>query len=340
LVSSLKKCNETRGRELTGSVCYNTYMKNQAVSLVTGGAGFIGSHLCDTLLQQGHKVFCLDNLITGSENNISLAKEHPHFTFIRFDVTGQLPILGKIDCIYHLASPASVVDYQKYPEETALVNSVGTRNLLQIAKAYKAKFLFASTSEVYGSPKEHPQKETYWGHVNPNGVRSCYDESKRYGEMMTMLYVRKYGVNARIVRIFNTYGPRMRKDDGRVVSNFANQALSGKPITVYGNGLQTRSFCYVSDLVSGIVAMMTSEKAKGEVVNLGNPQEYRVIDLAKKIKAMTKSLSPITHAFLPEDDPEKRRPDIAKAKKLLGWEPKVAVDEGLRKTIEYYKNSI
>lgn len=308
------------------------------VSMVTGGAGFIGSHLCASLLNEGHTVLCLDNLITGAERNIAALKANPDFTFIRWDVVNELPIFPKVDYVFHLASPASVVDYQKYSEETALVNSVGTRNALRFAKAYRAKFLFTSTSEVYGDPKEHPQKETYWGNVNPNGVRSCYDEAKRYGEMMTMLYVREKGVDGKIVRIFNTYGPNMRKDDGRVVSNFINQALEGKPITVYGEGKQTRSFCYVTDLVRGILGVMFSDKTKGEVVNLGNPEEYTMIDLATKIKAMTGSTSPIIHSDLPADDPVKRRPDISKAKAFIGWHPEVSVDEGLTKTIEYYRS--
>ncbi len=313
-------------------------MAEQKVSLVTGGAGFIGSHLCDALLAANHRVFCIDNLLTGSEKNLEEAKQNPLFTFIRYDVVRELPILGSIDYIFHLASPASVVDYQKYPEETALVNSVGTRNLLTVAKAHKATFLFASTSEVYGDPKEHPQKETYWGNVNPNGVRSCYDESKRYGEMLTMLYLRRHGVDARIVRIFNTYGPRMRKTDGRVVSNFITQALDGKPLTVYGDGGQTRSFCYVSDLVEGIMRAQFTKKASGEVINIGNPEEYRVIDLAKKIQSMTGTASKIVHDSLPEDDPIQRQPDIAKAGKILGWEPRITVDEGLKKTINYYRS--
>lgn len=313
-------------------------MSEQKVCLVTGGAGFIGSHLCDTLLHKGFKVFCLDNLITGTEDNLVQAKGHANFTFIRWDVTKELPLLGKIDYIFHLASPASPVGYQTYPEETALVNSVGTRNLLKVAKAYHARFLFASTSEVYGDPKEHPQKETYWGNVNPNGVRACYDEAKRYGEMMTMIYVRKYAVDGRIVRIFNTYGPRMQKDDGRVVSNFINQALESKPLTVYGDGTQTRSFCYVSDLVDGITAMMFTDKVKGEVINLGNPEEYTVMDLAKKIQKMTRTTAKIVSAPLPQDDPMRRQPDITKARKLLGWVPKMTVEEGLKKTILYYRS--
>ncbi len=315
-------------------------MGETKTSLVTGGAGFIGSHLCDALLAANHRVFCVDNLLTGSEENLQQSKQNPLFTFIRYDVTQELPILGSIDYIFHLASPASVVDYQKYPEETALVNSVGTRNLLTVARAHHAQFLFASTSEVYGDPKEHPQKERYWGNVNPNGVRSCYDESKRYGEMMTMLYVRRHGVDGRIVRIFNTYGPRMRKTDGRVVSNFITQALEGKPLTVYGDGKQTRSFCYVSDLVEGIMNAQFTPKTVGEVINIGNPEEYRVIDLAQKIKTMTGTASPIVHDSLPEDDPVQRQPDIDKAKRILAWEPKVSVDAGLQQTIAYYKSIV
>lgn len=309
------------------------------VSVVTGGAGFIGSNLCASLLQKGHLVFCVDNLLTGTEKNIESLKNNQDFTFIKWDVISEFPVLPKIDYIFHLASPASVPDYQKYDEETALVNSVGTRNMLKVAKAYKARFLFTSTSEVYGNPMEHPQKETYWGNVNPNGVRSCYDESKRFGEMLTMLYVRSHGVDARIARIFNTYGPNMRKDDGRVISNFINQAIEGKPLTVYGDGKQTRSICYVSDLVEGLMKLMLSDKAKGEVVNLGNPEEYTMIDLAQKIKDMTKTKSEIVFEKLPQDDPMQRRPDITKAEQLLGWKPVVTADVGLQKTIEYYKNS-
>ncbi len=309
----------------------------QSVCIVTGGAGFIGSNLVDALLLKGHKVFALDNLLTGNEDNLREAAKHPDFTFIKYDVINELPVLGPINYIYHLASPASVPDYQNYPEETALVNTVGTRALLKVAKAHGAKFLFTSTSEVYGDPKEHPQKETYWGNVNPNGLRACYDESKRFGEMMTMLYVRKFGVDARIARIFNTYGPKMRPDDGRVISNFVNQALKGKPISVYGDGKQTRSFCFVSDMVSGLIALMENEQTKGEVVNLGNPEEYTMIDLANKVKTMMNAASEVVHKDLPADDPTQRKPDISKAKKLLGWEPGVSVDAGLAQTIAYYK---
>lgn len=319
---------------------YNTDMEQKSpVSVVTGGAGFIGSNLCEALLGKGHRVFCVDNLLTGSEKNIESLTSNHDFTFIRWDVTNDMPVLPNVDYVFHLASPASVPDYQKYDEETALVNSVGTRNLLKFAKAYQAKFLFTSTSEVYGDPKEHPQKETYWGNVNPNGIRACYDESKRFGEMMTMLYVRNRGVDGRIARIFNTYGPRMRKDDGRVISNFINQALEGKPITVYGEGKQTRSFCYISDQVAGLLALMFSDKTKGEIVNIGNPEEYTIIDIANKIQTLIGSHSEIIHAELPKDDPTQRKPDITKAQTLLGWKPVVSADEGLKKTIEYYKNA-
>lgn len=310
----------------------------ETICVVTGGAGFIGSHLVDALLLKGYKVFAFDNLLTGNQNNLEDAKKNPNFTFIRHDVVSELPIIGKIDFLYHLASPASVPDYQKYPEETALVNTLGTRNLLKIAKAHDAKFLYTSTSEVYGDPKEHPQKETYWGNVNPNGVRACYDEAKRFGEMMTMLYVRNHGVDGRVARIFNTYGPRMRPDDGRVISNFIIQSIHYIPITLYGTGMQTRSFCYVSDMVAGLMKLMENPNTKGEVVNMGNPEEYKMIDLAQKIKSMTLSSSEIVHKDLPADDPTKRQPDIGKAKNLLDWSPQVSLEEGLEKTIAYYRS--
>ena len=307
--------------------------------LVTGGAGFIGSHLCDTLIKRGLKVVCVDNLITGSEKNINHLRKNKNFKFIKQDVVKEKVGEGNINYIFHLASPASPIDYQNRPEETVLVNSLGTINILRLAVHNKARFLFASTSEVYGDPLEHPQKETYLGNVNSFGPRSCYDESKRFGETMTYIYIHKYGIDARIIRIFNTYGPRMQKDDGRVVSNFINQALSGKPLTVYGDGNQTRSFCYVSDLVSGIEKVMfTDGLIKGEVFNLGNPEEHSVLDLAKKIKKLTGSKSEIVFRPRPVDDPRQRRPDITKAKRILKWEPKVTVEKGLKKTIGYYQN--
>ncbi len=306
-------------------------------AVVTGGAGFIGSHLADALLSMGYRVIAVDNLITGSEANIGEAKKNPAFTFIRQDVIEPFSIDGSVDCVFHLASPASVVDYQNFPEETARVNSSGTLNMLTMARQKKARFLFASTSEVYGDPTEHPQKETYWGNVNPNGIRSCYDESKRFGEALTMIYARKYDIDTRIARIFNTYGPRMKKTDGRVVSNFINQALEGRPVTIYGDGMQTRSFCFVSDLVAGILKLMFTDAAKNEVVNIGNPEEYTMVDLADKILNMTGSSSKIIHEKLPADDPVRRRPDITKAQSLLGWTPVVSVDEGLTKTIAYYR---
>jgi nucleoside-diphosphate-sugar epimerase len=305
--------------------------------VVTGGAGFIGSHLVDALLEKGYTVFAFDNLLTGNENNLSEAKKNANFTFVKFDVTGQLPLVGHIDYLYHLASPASVPDYQKYPEETALVNTVGTRGLLKVAKAHDARFLFTSTSEVYGDPKEHPQKESYWGNVNPNGVRACYDESKRFGEMMTMLYVRQHGVDGRIARIFNTYGPRMRPTDGRVISNFINQGLHNQPLTVYGDGKQTRSFCFVTDMVNGLIRLMETDDISGSVINLGNPEEYTMIDLASKVKDMLKTASPIVHSDLPMDDPTQRRPDISKAKTVCNWKPGISLDEGLKKTVSYYR---
>lgn len=306
--------------------------------LVTGGAGFIGSHLCDRLLKEGLEVVCLDNLLTGSERNIKHLVGNNKFEFVKADVIEPTDLV--VDCIFHLASPASPVDYQNYPEETLLANSEGTLNMLKLAFKNKAKILIASTSEVYGDPKEHPQKETYWGNVNSFGPRACYDESKRFAEAATYIYLNKYGVDARLVRIFNTYGPRMQKDDGRVISNFINQAIGEKPLTVYGKGNQTRSFCFVSDLVEGIYRAMFTEGTRGEVINLGNPEEYKIIDLADKIKKLTNSNSEIVFDDLPPDDPTQRQPDISKAKKLLNWEPRVSVDEGLLKTIEYYKSLI
>lgn len=318
-------------------------MDDAKTCLVTGGAGFIGSHLCDSLLARGMSVICIDNFITGRKENLQEALRNPQCHLIEHDVTKTLDNvtnqqINRVTHIFHLASPASVVDYQSNPEETALVNSAGTRNLLQLARETGAKFLFASTSEVYGDPKEHPQKETYWGNVNPVGIRACYDESKRFGEMMTMVYRRKYKQNARIIRIFNTYGPRMRVNDGRVISNLVNQAIKGEQMTVYGDGTQTRSFCYVPDLVDGIMRAMFTDGTNGEVLNIGNPEEYRMIDLAVKIKEMTGSASEIIFNELPSDDPHERQPDIAKATTVFSWEPKVSVADGLSKTISYYRS--
>lgn len=310
--------------------------------LVTGGAGFIGSHLCKSLLNDGYKVVCLDNLITGKKKNIEDLMADNNFSFLEFDVSKNLPseIVNEISdtkYIFHLASPASPIDYQNHPEETLLANSLGTLNVLNLAKQTKSKVLVASTSEVYGDPLMHPQKETYWGNVNSFGARSNYDESKRFAESASYVFLHKYDLDIRIIRIFNTYGPNMQVNDGRVVSNFINQAIKNEPITIYGDGSQTRSFCFVSDLVDGIKKAMFTPNTKGEVINLGNPEEYTMKDLATKIKEMTDSTSEVVFKDLPPDDPKQRQPDITKAKTLLGWEPKVSVDEGLQKTIEYYK---
>ena len=318
--------------------------------LVTGGAGFIGSHICEALLNRGDEVFCVDNFLTGSRKNVEHLENNSLFHVIEWDVTKPLNKIsnfkfpacqqaGQIsNYIYHLASPASPVQYQKYPIETILANSLGTYNLLELAKATGAKFLFASSSEVYGNPKEHPQRESYWGNVNPIGIRSCYDEGKRCGEALVLAFVRQFDLDARIARIFNTYGPRMEKDDGRVVSNFINQAISGKPITVYGDGSQTRSFCYVSDMVDGLIRVIEEERARGEIFNLGNPEEHTILEFAQIIKNLSSSPSEITFESLPEDDPIRRCPDITKVKTILGWEPKIELEEGLVKTIEYFRS--
>lgn len=308
----------------------------QTVSVVTGGAGFIGSWLCESLIADGHKVICIDNFVTGSEKNIEHLRKNESFRLIKHDVSRTLTIGEKTDFIFHLASPASPVHYQKYPVETMLANSDGTYNMLGLARKSNAKFLFASTSEVYGDPKEHPQKETYWGNVNPVGVRSCYDESKRFGEALVMAMHKKYGLDARIIRIFNTYGPRMQKDDGRAVPNFITQAISSKPITIYGDGKQTRSFCYVTDMVEGMKKAMFSGKTKGDIFNLGNPDEYTILEIAEKTKEILNSKSKIVFKPLPEDDPARRKPDITKAKGI-GWEPKIPLDVGLKSTIEWFR---
>jgi len=308
--------------------------------LVTGGAGFIGSHLCDLLVDKGYKITCLDNLLTGSKKNIEHLMENPNFEFIEVDITKPLNIGNRpVDYIFHLASPASPIDYQNYSEETLLANSMGTINMLRLAKEMDAKVLITSTSEIYGNPLEHPQRETYFGNVNSFGPRSCYDESKRFGEAATYVYLHKDNIDARIIRIFNTYGPRMQKDDGRVVSNFINAALTNSTINIDGNGSQTRSFCYVSDMVQGIAKSMFSENTMGEIFNLGNPDEYTIKNLAEKIVELTGSKSEIKYTgTFRQDDPMRRQPDITKAKKVLGWEPVMGLDEGLRKTIEYYQS--
>ena len=306
--------------------------------LVTGGAGFIGSHLCDLLVNKDFFVYCLDNLLTGKRENIKSLESNPNFKFMNVDLIKNRLDIPEVNYIFNFASPASPADYKNLSEEIALVNSLGTLNLLKLAVNKKAKFLMASTSEVYGDPEEHPQKESYRGNVNSFGPRSCYDESKRFAETLVYIYRKKFNLDARLVRIFNTYGPRMRKNDGRVVSNFINQAILASPLTVYGNGEQTRSFCFVSDMVDGIFKAMFSKDTDGEIFNLGNPEEYEMIALANKIKKMTESNSNITYSDLPEDDPSRRCPDISKAKEILNWEPKVKMDEGLLKTIEYYRS--
>ncbi len=305
--------------------------------LVTGGAGFLGSHLCERLLAEGHEVLCLDNFFTGRKTNVTDLMRNPLFELVRHDIV--LPILLEVDRIYHLACPASPIHYQYNPVKTIKTNILGTLNMLGVAKRVRARMLLASTSEVYGDPVVHPQTENYWGNVNTIGIRSCYDEGKRAAETLMMDYHRQNRVDVKIVRIFNTYGPRMLADDGRVVSNFIVQALKGEDITVYGKGSQTRSFCYVDDLIEGMVRMMNSENFTGPV-NIGNPEEYTILDFAKKIIAMTGSKSNIVYKPLPSDDPTQRQPDIALAGEKLGWKPKVSVDEGLKKTIEYFKKEL
>lgn len=309
--------------------------------LVTGGAGFIGSHLCKSLLDGGYKVVCLDNLITGSKKNIESLLSNPNFEFIEADVCDNNSVIqlfsNSINYIFHLASPASPIDYQNLPEETLLVNSQGTLNVLNFAKDTKVKVLVASTSEIYGDPLEHPQKETYWGNSNSFGPRACYDESKRFAEAATYVFLHTHDVDARIIRIFNTYGPNMQRDDGRVVSNFINWAIKGEKIKIDGDGSQTRSFCYVSDLVEGLKKAMYTEGSMGQIFNLGNPEEYKIKELAEKIIELTNSSSKLTFSnSFRQDDPMQRCPDITKARTVLNWEPKVNLSEGLTKTIEYY----
>ena len=302
-------------------------------AIVTGGAGFLGSHLCDLLLEKGHEVICIDNLVTGSARNIEHIRSD-RFTYLKHDVTKPIYFGDRIDYIFHLASPASPIDYLDLPIQTLKVGALGTYNMLGLAKEQGARFLLASTSEVYGDPLVNPQPESYWGNVNPIGPRGVYDEAKRYAEAITMAYHRYHNVDTRIVRIFNTYGPRMRAGDGRVVPNFINQALKGEDITVYGDGSQTRSFCYVSDLIDGIYRLMMSDFV--EPVNIGNPDEMSVLEFAEKVIEIIGSDSRIIFEELPVDDPKVRRPDISRAKEVLGWEPKVGLDEGLERTVEYF----
>ncbi|MGB9663345.1 MAG: UDP-glucuronic acid decarboxylase family protein [Ignavibacteria bacterium] len=313
-------------------------MSDKPVSVVTGGAGFLGSHLCDKLIQNGHRVICLDNLITGSLDNIEHLFGNENFKFIKYDVTEFIYVEGRVDNILHFASPASPIDYLKYPIQTLKVGSLGTHKALGLAKAKKAKFLLASTSEVYGDPEVHPQPESYWGNVNPIGPRGVYDEAKRFAEAMTMAYHRYHGVETRIVRIFNTYGPRMRLDDGRVLPTFISQALRGEDLTVFGDGSQTRSFCYVDDLIEGIFRLLNTDYH--EPVNIGNPDEITILEFAEEVLKYTNSKSKITFKELPIDDPKIRQPDITLAKKLLNWEPKVSRSEGIKITLDYFKKKL
>jgi len=305
--------------------------------LITGGAGFIGSHLCDKFLKEGHEVIAMDNLITGTPDNIAHLFGNERFLFIKHDVTNFIYVPGPLDAVLHFASPASPVDYLKYPIQTLKVGALGTHKALGLAKAKGARFLLASTSEVYGDPLVHPQPESYWGNVNPIGPRGVYDEAKRFAEAITMAYHRYHGVETRIARIFNTFGPRMRLDDGRVIPNFIGQALRGEPLTVYGDGTQTRSFCYIDDMVEGLYRLLFSDEA--EPVNLGNPTEMRIIDLAKLINEMTGNKAGVVFKPLPPDDPKLRRPDITKARRILNWEPEIPLEEGLRRTIEWFKKA-
>jgi dTDP-glucose 4,6-dehydratase len=308
-------------------------------TVITGGAGFVGSHLCERFLAEGDEVVCVDNLLTGTLRNIDHLKSNPKFRFIEHNVSETIEIDGPIDNVLHFASPASPADYLAHPIPTLKVGSLGTHNALGLAKAKDARFLLASTSEIYGDPEVHPQVEEYWGHVNTVGPRGCYDEAKRFAEAITMAYHRYHGVKTRIVRIFNTYGPRMRLNDGRVLPNFMKQALRGEPITLYGNGDQTRSFCFVTDLVDGIYRLLKSDYALP--VNIGNPSEITVAQLAEEIIALVDGTeSTIVHEPLPQDDPKRRRPDITKAQTILGWSPKVDRAEGLKRTLEYFRTVV
>ena len=307
-------------------------------TLITGGSGFLGSHLCDRFIAEGHEVVCMDNLITGNPDNVAHLMGHPRFEFIRHDVSTFVYVAGELDYILHFASPASPIDYLKLPIQTLKVGSLGTHNVLGLALAKGARMLLASTSEVYGDPQVHPQPETYWGHVNPVGSRGVYDEAKRFAEAMTMAYQRTHGVETRIVRIFNTYGPRMRLDDGRALPAFMGQALRGEPITVFGDGSQTRSFTYVDDLVEGIYRLLMSDE--GEPTNIGNPDEVSIKAFAEEVIALTGSASTLTFQDLPSDDPKVRQPDITKARRVLDWAPTVDRADGLRRTLDYFRERV
>ncbi len=307
-------------------------------AVITGGSGFLGSHLCDYMLDKGWDVLCLDNLVTGSEANIAHLRANPKFAFERKDISQHIEVAGTVDAVLHFASPASPPDYLKLPIETLKVGSLGTHNSLGLAKAKRARFLLASTSECYGDPDVSPQPETYWGHVNPIGPRSVYDESKRFAEAITMAYHRFHALDTRIVRIFNTYGPRMRLNDGRALPNFLYQALAGEPITVYGDGTQTRSFCYVSDLIEGIYRLF--ESGEHEPVNVGNPHEITILEFAERVRDLVGAKVPIVFRPLPQDDPKQRCPDIAKARRVLHWEPKVNLEEGLQRTYDFFRQQV
>jgi len=307
-------------------------------AVITGGAGFLGSHLCDYLIERGWEVLSIDNLVTGSESNVAHLIKHPRFRLMSHDISRYIEVDGPIDYVLNFASPASPVDYLKLPIQTLKVGALGTHNTLGLALAKKAKYFQASTSECYGDPQITPQPESYWGNVNPIGPRGVYDEAKRFAEAMVMAYQRFHGVDTHIVRIFNTYGPRMRLNDGRALPNFVFQALTGQPITVYGDGRQTRSFCYVSDLIEGIYRLMNSDEH--EPVNIGNPQEITILEFAERIRQLLGSDVPIVFKPLPQDDPKQRCPDISKAKRLLKWEPKVGLNEGLRLTLEFFRQKV
>ncbi len=307
-------------------------------AVITGGAGFLGSHLCDYFIEKGWDVLCMDNLVTGSDSNIAHLLSNPRFSFAQQDVSKYIEVSGAVDAVLHFASPASPPDYLKFPIQTLKVGALGTHNALGLAMAKKARFLQASTSECYGDPEVSPQPETYWGHVNPIGPRGVYDEAKRFAEAITMAYYRYHQVDTRIVRIFNTYGPRMRLNDGRALPNFLYQALVGEPITVYGDGKQTRSFCYVADLIDGIYRLLESNEH--EPVNIGNPTEITILEFAERVRALVGTTAPIVHHPLPQDDPKQRCPDISKARRILKWEPKVNLEQGLRITYDFFKQQV